>query len=72
MNIFGKKPKLAPPSGLPEPDINAVTPIFDKHSDAFIKFEATQQSDFQTLVKVKDALDTAIFFNFNSISCDLQ
>lgn len=68
MRFFRKKPELAPPSGLLEPDLSSLVPIFDKHSDAFNYFQDSQPSDFWVLLKVKDSIATVIFHNFKSIS----
>lgn len=65
---FFRKPRIAPPSELNEPDLDALDPIISKQKPFFDKFISSNSQELQNWVKYKKAMDDLIFLNFMSIS----
>jgi hypothetical protein len=68
MGIFEvfRKPKVAPPASLDEPDTDALSPLIEKYESLL---DSTLDSFISPAwVKYKKAFDDVIFLNFQSIS----
>lgn len=65
-NLF-KKPKLAPPQSLEEPDLSALDPLVEKYRTAAATFAHRQFGRTPAWARIKEAFDDVVFMNFRSI-----